>query len=83
MKNGYRPYKTAKEMLQDYTGRLMTFTGMWIEDRRGIYMVTAIRDDRVCVSDHWVRFDTLLNEYNYVDGTPCGMPEEERNANAS
>lgn len=63
-----------------YGGEFVTYAEgktppYWVMKEGVEYLVTAIAHHRVFVCDHWVRFDTLVKEYTFLDGSPCGVEE--------
>lgn len=64
-----------------YGGEFVTYAEdknppLWVMKEGVTYLVTAIASHRVFVSDHWVRLDTLHDEYCFLDGSPCGVEED-------
>lgn len=76
----YRPYKNTDEMIEDFKRRAeiatheMSLPWIWIKSKKDgcrflISVFGAVAVDGILFSD-------LLDEYTYLDGSPCGMKED-------
>lgn len=67
-----RPYESQAEAVE-----ALTSAHGWVLSGvdGGVYLVTAILPGRVYLGGRWVRFNTLLDEFSYPDGSPCGVKE--------
>lgn len=83
----YRPYKNTEEMIADYKTRFKinnpdyTMPLIWIQTciSHNAYLVNAFpkESDHIKVSDFCIYFERLLEDYTYLDGSPCGKLVEE------
>lgn len=76
----YRPYKDTDEMVEDFKRRAeittseMSLPLIWVKSKK--------TDFRYLLSDFGtatvdaVGFSDLLDDYTYLDGSPCGIKEE-------
>ena len=86
-KKKYRPYESPAEMIVDFIDRFKVNCPsyceplIWVKDkdvdRRTL--VSAFREDSVNIdfNPFIIGFEQLLNDYTYLDGSPCGMEEKE------
>lgn len=87
--SNYRPYKNVAEFINhwdqittpgsDYRDVQHSFGGVWLRyklsKKHSCYQVVGISDTGVLVSDFDISYSSLLKEYTYLDGSPCGIPE--------
>lgn len=79
--NKYRPYKDTDEMIEDFKRRAeiatnkMSLPWIWIKSKKDGYRFLLSVFGAVAVDG--ITFSDLLDEYTYLDGSPCGMKEEE------
>ena len=91
----YVPFESIEEFVERYTEvkegtEFGTFEdnllqcGMWIKskDDDDLSQVTVIREYGICIDtmSTFVLWKNLLDDFEFIDGTPCGKLEEESNA---
>ena len=91
----YVPFKSIEEFVERYTevkegAEFGTFEdnllqcGMWLKskDDDDLSQVTVIREYGICIDtmSTFVSWKNLLDDFEFIDGTPCGKLEEESNA---
>ena len=91
----YVPFKSIEEFVERYTEvkegtEFGTFEdnllqcGMWIKskDDDDLSQVTVIREYGICIDtiSTIVLWKNLLDDFEFIDGTPCGKLVEESNA---
>ena len=91
----YVPFESIEEFVERYTEvkegvEFGTFEdnllqcGMWIKskDDDDLSQVTAIREYGICIDtmSTIVLWKNLLDDFEFIDGTPCGKLVEESNA---
>ena len=91
----YVPFESIEEFVERYTEvkegtEFGTFEdnllqcGMWIKskDDYDLSQVTAIRKYGICIDtmSTFVSWKNLLDDFEFIDGTPCGKLVEESNA---
>ena len=91
----YVPFKSIKEFVERYTevkegAEFGTFEdnllqcGMWLKskDDDDLSQVTVIREYGICIDtiSTIVLWKNLLDDFKFIDGTPCGKLVEESNA---
>ena len=91
----YVPFKSIEEFVERYTEvkegtEFGTFEdnllqcGMWIKskDDNDLSQITVIREHGICIDtmSTIVLWKNLLDDFEFIDGTPCGKLEEESNA---
>ena len=58
--------------------------GMWIKskDDDDLSQITVIKEYGICIDtmSTIVLWENLLDDFEFIDGTPCGKLEEESNA---
>ena len=95
LKPEYVPFKSIEEFVERYTevkegAEFGTFEdnllqcGMWIKskDDDDLSQITVIREHGICIDtmSTIVLWENLLDDFEFIDGTPCGKLEEESNA---
>ena len=95
LKPEYVPFKSIEEFVERYTEvkegtEFGTFEdnllqcGMWIKskDDDDLSQITVIREYGICIDtmSTIVLWENLLDDFEFIDGTPCGKLEEESNA---
>ena len=95
LKPEYVPFKSIEEFVERYTevkegAEFGTFEdnllqcGMWIKskDDDDLSQITVIREYGICIDtmSTIVLWENLLDDFEFIDGTPCGKLEEESNA---
>ena len=95
LKPEYVPFKSIEEFVERYTEvkegtEFGTFEdnllqcGMWIKskDDDDLSQITVIREHGICIDtmSTIVLWKNLLDDFEFIDGTPCGKLEEESNA---
>ena len=71
----YRPFKNQEECWQEM---LKHQPFGWIRGKYSaiLYLIDSIASDReACVSGNHVSFDFIIKNYEFADGTPCGISE--------
>ena len=71
----YRPFKNQEECWQEM---LKHQPFGWIRGKYSaiLYLIDSIASDReACVSGNHVSFDFIIKNYEFADGTPCGIIE--------
>ena len=91
----YVPFKSIEEFVERYTevkegAEFGTFEdnllqcGMWLKskDDDDLSQVTVIREYGICIDtiSTIVLWKNLLDDFEFIDGTPCGKLVEESNA---
>ena len=91
----YVPFESIEEFVERYTEvkegtEFGTFEdnllqcGMWIKskDDDDLSQVTVIREYGICIDtmSTFVSWKNLLDDFEFIDGTPCGKLVEESNA---
>ena len=91
----YVPFESIKEFVERYTDvkegvEFGTFEdnllqcGMWLKskDDDDLSQVTVIREYGICIDtmSTIVLWENLLDDFEFIDGTPCGKLVEESNA---
>ena len=95
LKPEYVPFKSIEEFVERYTEvkegtEFGTFEdnllqcGMWIKskDDDDLSQITVIKEYGICIDtmSTIVLWENLLDDFEFIDGTPCGKLEEESNA---
>ena len=95
LKPEYVPFKSIEEFVERYTevkegAEFGTFEdnllqcGMWIKskDDDDLSQITVIKEYGICIDtmSTIVLWENLLDDFEFIDGTPCGKLEEESNA---
>lgn len=85
-KKKYRPYKSSVEMIDDYLERFNASCPsyaeplIWVKRKDGVERVLIIKFGEVLVAlenDTYWDMKDLLEQYAYLDGSPCGMEVKE------
>ena len=86
----FRPYKDTDEMIEDFKRRYNSYGGwsgksnpmycplIWlrfIHDSKESLLVTRFSDDEIGAGAGWYCMDDVMEEFTYLDGTPCGISE--------
>jgi len=94
-KKNYRPYKTCKEMIEDYGNRFeihfldsFTYPSIWLRKANNpglVFLITQFLDYNEECKKNCVRLnnietlDELLENYVYINETPVGVYNKEQN----
>lgn len=76
----YRPYKDTDEMIEDFKRRAeiatneMSLPWIWIMSKKDGYRYLLSIFGTVTVDG--TNFSDLLDDFTYLDGSPCGIREE-------
>lgn len=77
----YRPYKNANEMIADWKKRFslgdwpsISMPLIWVrfKDANAPYLVCGYLSSSVAIGVARPSFSELLDDYTYLDGSPCG-----------
>lgn len=80
----YRPYKDANEMIADWAKRFVVgdwpsivMPMIWVrfKDANAPYLVHGYLSSSVAIGVARPSFSELLDDYTYLDGSPCGKEE--------
>lgn len=87
----FRPYNNTAEMVEDFKKRYNSYGGwsgkdnpmysplIWVKAGHNKYLIIRFTDDEVTVamenSSYSMHLPTLLKDYTYLDGSPCGIEE--------
>lgn len=77
----YAPYYNVEEFLTDATEyHYQKHYNCWLRNKedKTIELITkfSFRNDYVYINETWHTMESLLEEYEYLDGEPCGRREE-------
>ena len=93
----YVPFESKKEFIEAFhyhdktncseTEDILMNYGMWLKDKNGheIFLVTGVFNQsiHICDFDSDESWGELLNEFTFLDGSPCGkLAEENKNGNS-
>lgn len=76
----YRPYKNTDEMIEDFKQRAkiatreMSLPLIWVKSKDSDFRY--LLSDFGTVAVDAINFIELLDDYTYLDGSPCGIKEE-------
>lgn len=79
---GYRPYYSVKEMLEDYKKRFKTkdrIPLIWLRDKfylDDIGLIVSFGITTVCITDVGYSLEEVFDKFVYIDETPCGVKNE-------
>ena len=90
-KSKYVPFKSKEEFIEAFhyhdnanyseTEDILMNYGMWLKDKNSheIFLVTGVFNQsiHICDFDSDESWGELLNEYTFLDGSPCGRLKEE------
>lgn len=87
-KKGYRPYETVHEFIQDYQDRFpttnprpcYTLPFIWLRNKNKKderELVYCFRDLVIKMDNTYWDMNDLFNQWEYLDGSPCGMEVKE------
>lgn len=87
-KEELRPYKNTDEMVEDFKERFnvnvppyaMPLVWVKMKDSDRKYLIVRFSSDlTIChnVEVHTLTFEDLVEGYTYLDGSPCGIEEDE------
>lgn len=66
-----RPYKSAEEFLQAQKEH-----GMYLKFREYYHLPLEVSDNGVVIKYVEYKYNSLLQDYRFQDGTPCGIIED-------
>ncbi len=81
-KKKYRPYESSAEMIADFIDRFNVICTsfceplIWVKRKDGVERVLIIKFGEALVAlenDTYWDMEELLEQYTYLDGSPCGM----------
>lgn len=70
----YRPYEKKEDLYYQQVPLIM-----FIKRKNGneVFLVTGFSDSGVFINNSIITFQQLFDDYEYFNGIPCGIPEEE------
>lgn len=79
-----RPYNDTNEMIDhfnehfDLIPQKYRLSTMWIKhkDSGCKYLITGCADDHILAYPYTIKFEVLLENFTYLDGSPCGIEED-------
>ena len=83
-KKKFRPYNDINEMIDHFNERFdlipqkYRLPTMWIKhkDSGCKYLITGCADDHILAYPYTIKFEVLLENFTYLDGSPCGIEED-------
>lgn len=83
-KEKLRPYNDTNEMIDHFNERFdlipqkYRLPTMWIKhkDSGCKYLITGCADDHILAYPYTIKFEVLLENFTYLDGSPCGIEED-------